>query len=262
LSLCKRSARQLGGGAPPEAGFEGSTATPRAGRLEGVEGPEVTKALVRVGVLGDAHGQDESIAHALRFFERRKADAILCVGDIVDGPGDVDRCVSLLRDAGAFTVRGNHERWFLAGDQRRLPDATPEVRPETRAYFESLPATLRFATPAGPLLLCHGVGEDDMAELRPDTTGYALQAIPLLRDLMIDPEVSYAIGGHTHEPMVRRFQGLTFLNAGALLPSHDPCVLWVDFAEQTFSFHDASPGGEHGVRELGALPAPAPLPEL
>ncbi len=225
------------------------------------EQSEETRRVVRVGVLGDAHGQDETVARALRLFERRNADAVLCVGDIVDGPGDVDRCVELLRGAGAISVRGNHERWFLSGDQRRLPDATLEVRPETRAYFESLPATRRLGTPLGTLLLCHGVGDDDMAELRPDTTGYALQAIPLLRDLMLDPDVSYAVGGHTHAPMVRRFPGLTFLNAGTLLPAHEPCVLFVDFEERSYSFHDASPAGELRVRESGPLPAPLPIPE-
>lgn len=227
-----------------------------------MDGLEETKALVRVGVLGDAHGQDHTIARALRFFERLRADAVLCVGDIVDGPGDVDRCVELLRGSGAFAVKGNHERWFLAGDQRRVADATIDARPETRAYFEALPSTRCFDTPAGKLMLCHGVGEDDMAELRPDTMGYSLQGIPALRDLLLDPEVSYAVGGHTHERMVRRFQGLTFLNAGSLVAEQEPCVLWIDFGDQTFAFHDASSGSEFPIMEAGALPPPAPLPTI
>jgi predicted phosphodiesterase len=98
-----------------------------------------------------------------------------------------------------------------------------------------------------------------MAELRPETKGYALQDIPTLRELMLDPEVAYVIGGHTHERMVRRFQGVTFLNAGTLLRGQDPCVLWVDFEARTYAFHDASPSGDLGVLEAAELPAPAPL---
>jgi putative phosphoesterase len=217
--------------------------------------------LVRVVVVGDVHGQDAALDRALAFFQQKGADAVLCVGDLVDGPGDVDRSVELLRQAGAYVVAGNHERWFLHGEQRRVADATHTLLPETRAFVDALPTTRRFATPAGGLLLCHGVGEDDMAELRPDTKGYALQDIPSLRDLMLDPEVSYVIGGHTHERMVRRFQGITFLNAGTLLPAKDPCVLWVDFEARAYAFHDASPGSALEVREQGELPAPAPLPE-
>ncbi len=221
-----------------------------------------TIELVRVGVVGDVHGQDVALDRALGFFQRKGADAVLCVGDLVDGPGDVDRSVELLRQAGAYVVAGNHERWFLHGEQRRVADATLALLDATRAFIDALPSTRLFSTPAGGVLLCHGVGEDDMAELRPDTNGYALQDIPALRELMLDPEVGYAIGGHTHERMVRRFQGVTFLNAGTLLPSHDPCVLWVDFEARTYAFHDASPEGALEAREEGELPTPAPLPEL
>ena len=58
-------------------------------------------------------------------------------------------------------------------------------------------------------MLCHGVGTDDEAWLLPDTRGYALQDIPTLRELMLDDDVRFMIGGHTHERMVRVFPGLT-----------------------------------------------------
>jgi predicted phosphodiesterase len=222
----------------------------------------VAPTCVRIGVVGDVHGQDAALDRALDFFRRRGADAVLCVGDLIDGPGDVGRVIELLREGGVHVVAGNHERWFLHDEQRRLDDATLELPPDARAFLEALPVVRRFATPAGGLLLGHGVGEDDMAELRPETKGYALQDIPTLRELMLDPEVAYVIGGHTHQRMVRRFQGITFLNAGTLLPAQDPCVLWVDFEARTYAFHDASPRGDMSALEEGSLPEPAPLPDL
>jgi predicted phosphodiesterase len=220
-----------------------------------------TIELTRVGVVGDVHGQDVTLARALDLFRERGADAVLCVGDLIDGPGDVRRVVELLRGDDVRVVAGNHERWFLHDEQRRLEDATLELPEEARAFVAALPSVRRFTTPAGGLLLCHGVGDDDMAELRPETKGYALQAIPVLRELMLDPGVSYVVGGHTHERMVRRFPGLTFLNAGTLLPAQSPCVLWIDFEARAYAFHDASPGGALEVLEAAELPAPEPLPE-
>jgi predicted phosphodiesterase len=42
----------------------------------------------RFGVLGDVHCEHEALAAALKLFEHQKVDRVLCVGDVVDGPGD------------------------------------------------------------------------------------------------------------------------------------------------------------------------------
>jgi hypothetical protein len=62
--------------------------------------------------------------------------------------------------------------------------------------------------------------------------------------------------------MVRRFSGLTFLNAGTVLPTQTPTVLCVDFRAATYAFHDASPNGTFAPLEAAPLPAPAPVPTL
>lgn len=219
------------------------------------------RGIRRVGVLGDVHGEAEALEAALALFREARVTDVLCVGDVVDGP-DVGRCLSLLRQAEVTVVRGNHERWCLADEMRSLPDATPTLTGEDRAYVESWPTSLRFETPMGGLLLCHGVGEDDMAELRPTTRGYGLLEIAKLRGLMLDPEVSFMLGGHTHARMVRRFQGLVAINAGTLAQAHDPCVCVLDFETRRFAFHDARVGGGMPLVEEGELPMPAALPEV
>ena len=44
-------------------------------------------ALRRFGLLGDIHAEDELLAVALRYLVAQELDAVLAVGDIVDGPG-------------------------------------------------------------------------------------------------------------------------------------------------------------------------------
>jgi len=39
------------------------------------------------------------------------------------------------------------------------------VRADLHEWIRALPVTLTFQTQDGPLLLCHGLGEDDMARL-------------------------------------------------------------------------------------------------
>ena len=77
---------------------------------------------------------------------------------------------------------------------------------------------------------------------------------------MLDPTVDFVIGGHTHERMARRFQGVSVLNAGSLVHDADPCVMFVDFAERKLKWFGL--GGDRIVElESCALPMPAPLPE-
>lgn len=109
--------------------------------------------LSRFGVLGDIHTEDLALQSALEVFDTAKLDAILSVGDIVDGLGDADRTCQLLRDAGVLAVRGNHDRWFVRGTSLGMPDDTRTLDDSHREWLESLPPTRRFETPPGGAVL-------------------------------------------------------------------------------------------------------------
>lgn len=213
----------------------------------------------RVGVIGDVHAEDARLERALRVLAAQQVDAILCVGDVVDGPGSVERCIDLLESASAEVVVGNHERWFLGNEMRTLSLATTALAPGYAAKIRAWPTTLDFETPRGRLRLAHGVGDDDMAELRPDTRGYSLQAIPTLRELMLDPDVRFHVGGHTHERMVRVFPGVVALNAGTLT-GEEPTVMLLDFAARTVQHVSIGADEPRPLDEL-PLPDPAPIPD-
>ena len=227
---------------------------------------DAAKALRRVGVIGDVHGELGALEAALALFADRTVDAVLCVGDIVDGPGsdeEAAECCRRLRDAQVLAVAGNHERWWLADEMRSVPDPTGRLPEDVRAYLAGLPATRRLRTVAGDALLCHGVGEDDLAILYPETKGYALQAVmPALVPLLRDPELSYAVAGHTHRRMARAFPGLTFINAGTLHRAFEVTVTLVDFAEREVR-HVPLLGPPEAPRpgpdEVVPLPDPLPL---
>ena len=172
---------------------------------------------MRWGVIGDVHCEDRRLEVAIATLLEAGAQTLIQVGDIVDGRGSLERCVELLQTHDVQTIAGNHERWFLSGDMRTLPNATLETDEDTRAFLASLPPTRRFETPKGDMLVCHGVGQDDMVNLRPDTRGYDLQSVmPALRPLLLDDSLRFMIGGHTHQRMVRSFEGLSIINAGTL----------------------------------------------
>lgn len=212
----------------------------------------------RVGAIGDLHCQDERLELALDALVARGADTIVQLGDIVDGPGDLERCIRLMREREVIAIAGNHERWFLSGEMRGLRDATMEASDEVRAYLAALPRTRRIATVAGEALLCHGVAEDDMAMFEEHTRGYALQSMmPLLRGMMEDPRLQFMLGGHTHHRMVRAMPGFVALNAGTLADNGPPGFLLIDFEARTIECIDLKDGE---VVDAGVLPLPDPLP--
>jgi len=210
----------------------------------------------RLGVIGDVHCESETLERVLDALETMTVEAVLCVGDLVDGPGNADAALAILETRGVQCVAGNHERWFLAGEQRSLENATAEIGPASRRFIEALPKTRLYETENGTAMLCHGVGEDDEAWLLPDTRGYALQDISTLRELMLDESVQFMIGGHTHERMVRVFPGLTVLNAGTIHRKNEQTFMVLDFGAMRVAFHAAAEGEIGKLIEERDLPLP------
>ena len=187
----------------------------------------------RFGVLGDIHAEDRRVAASLRLFAAESVDAILAVGDVADGAGDLDRACGLLASAGALAVRGNHDRWVIAGEMRALPEAhrAELLAPSTRDFLASLPPTRTFSTDRGPLLLCHGLGENDMQRLLPEDEGYELANNDELHALLASP-YRFVVAGHTHRRMVRRIEQLLVVNAGTLRAADAPACLVLDVSER------------------------------
>jgi predicted phosphodiesterase len=210
-------------------------------------------SLARIGVIGDVHAEDRLLAAVLHFLNGQRPDALLCTGDIVSGPGDPVACWKLLRDNQVHVVRGNHDRWHTErGNQEpvsALAEALRAVAPLVHepAMFDrwlaSLRRTILLETVAGPLLLCHGLGENDMARLMPDETGYALENNLPLWKLLAEHPNGLVVCGHSHHRLVRRFEDTVIVNAGCLLRQHQPCCLLLDLGERVAKFYDLGEDG-------------------
>jgi len=196
--------------------------------------------LRRAGLIGDIHCEVVRLKRVFEHFRSLKVDHVLAVGDIADGPGDITEACSLLQTEGAWVVAGNHDRWLLAGEMRDLPDATrlETVTPEARGYLDALPKTRLLESPRGPVMLCHGLGEDDMASVRPDDDCEALRGNTAFLKLLAARPARFIINGHSHRPMVRTIDGLTILNAGTLHPKHRPVCAVADFEKGEVQIYD------------------------
>ena len=205
-----------------------------------------TSILRRLGALGDIHCETENLRTALEFLRTAAVERLMAVGDVADGPGDLNECCRLLEEHEVACVRGNHERWLMHGEMRHLPEITPEdaVGMETRGFLSHLPVTLDFETVAGRLLLCHGLGTFDMGGVKPTDPEILLETNDSLLKLVIEKQYRFVLNGHTHRRMVRRFGGMTIINAGTLYHRHHPCFLTADFEAGVVQFYDLPGGGQ------------------
>ncbi|MBK7826296.1 metallophosphoesterase family protein [Nannocystis sp.] len=205
----------------------------------------------RFAAIGDIHAEDRRLDVVLTWLKSQAVDAILSVGDLADGAGDLDRCCR-----GALWACA--ECWF------QDPFRHSEVGPAALRHLAELPPTRRLSTLRGDLLLCHGVGEDDMIRLRPgEDVGRAGLAQAALAVLLADTGLRIVVGGHTHERMVRSFPRqagppLVFINPGTLHRDFAPGFALVDLERGVVEFHDVDerPGSALAIGLTGALAHP------
>jgi len=171
----------------------------------------------RIGIIGDIHCQDKKLEIAIAFL-KANTDGILCVGDIVDGLGDCNRCIDLLKRNEVITVKGNHEKWIIKSEMRDIAGATriKDLSAESIEYIRSLKDEIEIEENTTKMLLCHGIGKNDMACIKPEDYGYGLECNDALWDLIASNKYSIMIGGHTHEEMVRKIDRLTIINPGSM----------------------------------------------
>jgi len=205
-----------------------------------------TNPIKRLGAIGDIHAEDQLLNQALQFLNTQALDVIVCVGDIADGSGNVNACCDSLKTENVLTVKGNHDNWLLDNTIRGIPEATPlsALSNASHDFLQSLPQTRELETVAGLLLLCHGLGENDMEALMPSDYGYALQHNIALQNLIRDNRYRFIINGHTHFKMVRQIGPLIIINAGTLKWAHQSGFAIVDFETSSVQFYEFYSKGE------------------
>jgi predicted phosphodiesterase len=176
----------------------------------------------RLGLIGDVHGEHERLAVALEWLSGQRVDALLCTGDIADGRGCIRQSCSLLRQAGVVAVAGNHDRWLLQDRVRHLADAhrADDLDDDTRAFLVSLQRTRILTTVAGPLLLCHGVGDNDLGKVWPGTSRSQVERSAELDRIIHAGAYRFVINGHLHFRVLVDFERLLLINAGTLKGRH------------------------------------------
>lgn len=191
---------------------------------------------MRVAVISDIHGNPIALDAVLDDARATGAQEFWFVGDFAGlGPQPVAVLERVTAIPGARFARGNSDRYVVTGenpppsldDVRANPDLIPVYAniaaslAWTRGFvtgfgwfgwLESLPLEIRHTTKAGiRILAVHASpGTDDGEGI------HAAQSDEEVRQKIGGCEADLVLVGHTHEPVVRRVDGVTVVNLGSI----------------------------------------------
>lgn len=182
---------------------------------------------MKIVVISDIHGNAYALEHILPALRREAADAIVCLGDAIQGGAQPAETVALLRELGCPVVMGNADAWLLSGvetDGDTIPESRKirlnavrdwslaQLSEADKAFIAAFQPTVTLPLDGKRTLLCfHGspASFDDI--LLPTTPGADFERLlaPYLPSVMC--------GGHTHMQQTRRLGADSFFfNPGSV----------------------------------------------
>jgi putative phosphoesterase len=176
--------------------------------------------MMKIGILGDIHGDLRGFNTALRIFESEGVDFTICAGDIVERGSDADEVVRLIREHNINCIKGNHEysvisnqkRWRQTDNYERMVEIGRIISDETVAYLERLPDSAQFDFENTRITVAHGTPWSDVIAVFPDSRqgifDQLFQRYSTTTDVMIL--------GHTHQPMRVHMEPMLIINPGSI----------------------------------------------
>ena len=199
---------------------------------------------MRVALVSDQHGNDVAFRSVVEDIERVGVDAVVCLGDTVQGGAQPAETLERLTSLGCPTVLGNADAFLFGEDvaepttpeQEQIRDWTvDQLGPSGVQSLRAFQPTVELELEGQTVLCCHGSPRsyDDIL-LPEDET--ALDAWMVDADLLA--------GGHTHKQWTRRIGEALFVNPGSVGLAYDHHrprdeIRFVPVAEYALVFLDA-----------------------
>lgn len=166
---------------------------------------------MKLGLISDIHADHEALQRALALLEKRGAEKVVCMGDIVEKGKDGAKVVQALYQNMVTCVRGNHDdnaiRRFNDQDH---DDQDPLLDPFTISLLELLPTERTYHWDSTRIVISH---------IAP--AGYTMaptsdQIPKQLKRILRNYEADLLLLGHTHQPMKLAFGDMVMINPGSV----------------------------------------------
>jgi putative phosphoesterase len=181
---------------------------------------------MRIGILGDIHGNLPALDAVLADMREQHLDAVYCLGDLVGYGAFPNEVVQRIKDEGMPTVMGNYDDGVgfdrdecgcayrdpreKALGQRSLVWTKAHTTSENKEFLRSLEPQFRIEADGRRLLFVHG-SPRKMNE-------YLFEDRPLssFQRLAAGSAADIIVFGHTHRPYAKHVDNVWFVNAGSV----------------------------------------------
>jgi predicted phosphodiesterase len=183
---------------------------------------------MRVALVSDVHGNAVSFETVIAELDRVRPDAVVCLGDLIQGGPEPVRCLELVRERGWPVVLGNADAFVLdAGTaatgvesvtERQLAQRAwtlEQLSADERAYVASFSPTVEVSVGPKRLLSCHAVPSSYDPVVLPTTPEDEF------RSHLEGVDADVVAAGHVHLQFVRRAGKTVWVNPGSVGLSYD-----------------------------------------
>ena len=159
---------------------------------------------MKIALISDIHANLEALQATLDAIRAEGVERIVCLGDIVGYNTDAAACITLLRQAGAVCIAGNHDRavtgvigteGFSGPAARAVEWTRRRLDEESRAFLSGLPLT---AVVNGALVAVHGALHPEVGKELVRLDDDAKRALSLQALAEHPSGVRVCAFGHTH----------------------------------------------------------------
>ena len=178
---------------------------------------------MRLAIFSDIHGNLVALAAVLADIEREGIEQMVCLGDVAATGPQPSEVLTRLEGLGIPIVQGNTDEWLLqpqpfaeeSAFYQKIYEmdmwAAGQLTAVNRAFLQTFQATIEIPLDEANSLLCfHGTPRSNTEILRVTTADEEVA-------LMVAEQLATILaGGHTHQPMVRRYEDKLILNPGSV----------------------------------------------
>lgn len=178
---------------------------------------------MRIAIISDVHGNAIALEAVLTAVAQDAPDQIICLGDVVVTGPQPRVALGLVRALGCPVVMGNTDEWVLSPTPFTIRSAADQIlydiegwgaqRMEAAnlAFIRTFQPTVKLDLGHGRSLLCfHGSPRHNKEIIKATTPADELT------EKLGGAQADIMAGGHTHTPLLRRFQNSVILNPGSV----------------------------------------------